>query len=137
MTKMIINTKKRTIELTKSFAKKSSIFGTDEYRDLQEARRDYPTYRVITVKAVGANKNSSYKGLTYKYMEKYIEAHDDENKSKMAAYRNLRALDEESEIAFAEACSYQEIKDWFLNEFAEIAEFHKKREQILANKKVA
>ena len=55
----------------------------------------------------------------------------------MAAFKNLRALDEESDIAFAEACSYQEIREWFLNEFEEIAEFHKRREAILSNKKAS
>ena len=137
MKKITINNKKRTIELTKSFEKKASIFGTDEYISLQEARRDYPTYKVVTIKSARGVKAHTFKGLTYDYMEMYIEKHDDEMKSKMAAYRNLRALDEDSEIAFAESCSYQEIREWFLNEFAEIAEFHKKREAILSNKKVS
>lgn len=134
MSKIIINEIKRTIELTKGFAKKASVFGSEEYRQLQEARRDYPTYRVITVKSASGNKKAGLKGLTYEYMEKYIEMHDDENKSKMAAFKNLRAIDEESEIAYAEACSYQEIKSWFLNEFKEIAEFYAKREELLSKK---
>ena len=129
-----INETKRTIELTKGFAKKASVFGTEEYKQLQEARRDYPTYRVITVKTGSGNKKAGLKGLTYEYMEKYIEKHDDESKSKMAAFKNLRALDEESEIAFAESCSYQEIKSWFLSEFKEIVDFYAKRENILSKK---
>ena len=80
MTKIIINERKRTIELTKGFAKKASVFGSEEYRQLQEARRDYPTYRVITVKSASGNKKNALKGLTYEYMEKYIELHDDESK---------------------------------------------------------
>ncbi|MBE7052786.1 MAG: hypothetical protein E7391_00730 [Ruminococcaceae bacterium] len=131
-----INEQKKVIEVIgKAFSKKASVYGTEEYKMLQDARKDYPTFRVITI--TNAKKKVCYKGLTYEYMEMYIEKHDDENKSKMLAYKNLRALDEESEIAFAEACSYQEIKEWFLNEFTEIAEFHKKRESILANKKSA
>ncbi len=136
MTNIRINETKKVIEVNgKAFAKKASTYGTEEYKMLQEARKDYPTFRVTTVSST--KKKVGYKGLTYEYMEMYIEKHDDENKSKMSAYRNLRALDEESEIAFAEACTYQEIKEWFLNEFTEIAEFHKKREAILTNKKSA
>lgn len=136
MTNIRINETKRVIEVNgKAFAKKASTYGTEEYKMLQEARKDYPTFKVTTVSAT--KKKVGYKGLTYEYMEMYIEKHDDDNKSKMAAYRNLRALDEEAELAFAEACTYQEIKEWFLNEFVEIAEFHKKREAILANKKAS
>lgn len=137
MTNIRINETKRVIEVIgKDFAKKASTFGTSEYDKLQNARKDYPTFKVMTVSGT-KKKVGGYKGLTYKYMESYIENHDDENKSKMAAYKNLRAIDEESKIAFAESCSYQEIKEWFLCEFTEIAEFHKKREAILGNRKAS
>lgn len=137
MTNIRINEAKRTIEVIgKAFAKKASVYGSEAYEMLQSARKDYPAFKVVSV-CDSKKKTIEYKGLTYEYMEMYIEKHDDEDKSKMAAYRNLRALDEEAEIAFAESCSYHEIKEWFLNEFSEIAEFHKKREAILGNRKAS
>ena len=46
---MFINEKKKAIELSKKEAKAAAKFGTTEYKQLQEARRDYPTFSVVTV----------------------------------------------------------------------------------------
>ena len=40
MTNLTINNKARTIKMTKKFEKAASRFGSDEYKALQEARRD-------------------------------------------------------------------------------------------------
>lgn len=128
----------RSIEVSKSFNTRASQYGTDEYKALQEVRRDYPGFKVVVVaprKSTKSNK-PSYKGLTYEYMENYISKHDDENNTIMVEFNILRGKTEEAEEAFAETCSYQEIKTWFLNQYPAIADFHKKREAIL-NKKVA
>lgn len=133
MTTITINTQKRTIEMNKTFATAASKFGTDEYAQLQEARRDYPTFKVVTVTRKAAK--SAFKGLTFKYMEKYIAAHDNEDKSIMAEYKMLRAeFDEEDENVkmLADSASYKEIKDWFLKKFPEIKKFHEDRAKILA-----
>ena len=134
MTTMTINAKNRTIEMTKKFATAAAKFGTDEYKQLQEARRDYPTFKVVTVTRKAAK--SAFKGLTFKYMEKYIAAHDNEDKSIMAEYKKLRAQfdeeDDENIKVLAESASYMEIKDWFLKKFPEIKKFHEDRAKILA-----
>ena len=133
---MFINEKKHTIELSKKEAKAAAKFGTPEYKNLQEARRDYPTFSVKTVSQKPATKKNTFKGLTYEYMESYISKHDDENNTIMEAYMMLRGMTDEAEDACAETCSYHEIKTWFLNQYPAIAKFHEKREAIL-NKKVA
>ena len=46
---MTINNKKNTIEMTKQFAKAAEKFGTEEYKALQEVRRDYPHFKIVTV----------------------------------------------------------------------------------------
>ncbi len=132
MNNLNVNMKNRTIEMTKKFAAASSKFGTEEYKTLQEVRRDYPSYKVVTIARKASKSDSSaFKGLTYEYMEKYIAGHDDEEKSIMLEYMMLRGESEEAEEAFAESASYQEIKDWFLDTFPAIAEFHKKREKMI------
>ena len=132
MNNLNVNMKNRTIEMTKKFAAASSKFGTEEYKTLQEVRRDYPSYKVVTITRKASKSDSSaFKGLTYEYMEKYIAGHDDEEKSIMLEYMMLRGESEEAEEAFAESASYQEIKDWFLDTFPAIAEFHKKREKMI------
>ena len=129
---MKINFKNQTIEMSKKFAKAAEKFGSEEYRALQEARRDYPKFKVVTISRKATVQKESYKGLTYSYMENYIKTHDDEKKSIMAEYEMLRGLSEEAQEALAEPCSYIEMKNWFLDKYPAIAEFHKKREMLLA-----
>ena len=129
---MFINERKHTIELNKKEAKAAAKFGTPEYKQLQEARKDYPGFKVVTVTAKVPAKKDFCKGLTYSYMETYIAAHDDAEQSIMAEYLMLRGKTEEAEEALAESFTYQEMKEWFLKKFPAIAAFHKKREELLA-----
>ena len=129
MANIIINTKKHTIEINKNTAKAASIFGTDEYNALQCARRDYPTFKVVTVSKKGAKPE--YKGMDYKYMEKYIATHDDENRSIMAEYKMLTGKSEAGKDAMADAACYADVKEWFLMTFPEIEKFHSDRDALL------
>ena len=129
---MTINEKKNAIEMTKKFAAAARKFGTKQYRDLQEARRDYPNFKVVTVTRKATSCQDTYKGLTYKFMEDYIQKHDDAEQSIMAEFEMLRGTSAEAQEALADSASYKEIKEWFLKKFPAIAEFHKKREAALA-----
>lgn len=129
---MKINHKNQTIEMSKKFAKAAEKFGSKEYKQLREARSDYPDFKVVTVSRKASGQKESYKGLTYSYMEHYIKNHDDEKKSIMAEYEMLRGMSAEAQEVLAETCSYIEMKAWFLKKFPAIAEFHKKREMLLA-----
>ena len=129
---MTINFKKNTIEMTKAEAKAASVYGSESYAKLQDARRDYPTYTVV-IKAT-SSKRESLKGLTYDYMEKYIKNHDDENHTIMEEFKILRG---KTDNVLASSVSYGEVKEWFLAKFPEIADFHKKREEILAAAKTS
>ena len=71
MTNIKINFSERAIEMTKKFERKAQRYGSDAYKELQEARRDYPSFRVV-VKSSSRKNKDSFKGLTYEYMEKYI-----------------------------------------------------------------
>ena len=122
MTNLTINNKARTIEMTKKFEKAASRFGSDEYKMLQEARKDYPAYKVV-VKASTVKGKESFKGLTYEYMEKYIAAHDDDDKTIMAEYKMLRGLSDEAQEMNAAACSYGEMKKWFFDKYPAFKEF--------------
>lgn len=135
MTAITINAKNRTIELTKTFATASSKYGTQEYIDLQEVRKDYPNYKVVTItrKATKSDK-PTFKGLTYEYMVKYIKSHDNAEEN-MAEYMELRGISEEGEEALADSFNYQEMKDWFLDKYPEIANFHQKRAELIEQSK--
>lgn len=130
MTNITINAKNNTIVITKAFSKKASRFDSPEYKALQRARNDYPSFSVEVRTA--PKKKDSFKGLTYAYMEKYIAKHDDEDQTVMKEYEMLRGIGEEAESAMAESASYGTIKEWFLNKYPEIRAFHEKRAAILA-----
>jgi hypothetical protein len=62
---MFINEKKNAIELSKKEAKAAAKFGTTEYKQLQEARRDYPTFSVVTVTRKTTNLLQQVETKTY------------------------------------------------------------------------
>ena len=130
---MFINEKKCAIEMSKKEAKAAAKFGSVEYKDLQAARKDYPNFKVVTVTRKSTAKKNPFKGLTYEYMEMYIEKHDDDDKSIMAEYKMLRGLTDEAEEVLAESFTYPEMKDWFLKKFPAIASFHEARAKLLEN----
>ena len=94
MTTITVSARTHSLVLTKSFASKAAIFGSDEYKMLQEARRDYPGYKVT----VGKTKEAKniYDGLDYDYMEKYIKAHDDDKQSIINEYLMLRGKSDDA-----------------------------------------
>ena len=135
MTSIQINHKNNTIEMTKKFYTESCKYGTDEYKTLQEVRRDYPGYKPVVAKTKknGMGTLDAFKGLTYEYMEIYIEKHDDEEKSIMAEFKMLRAEDDVSVAMDAESESYLVIRNWFLEQYPAVREFHEKREQVVGS----
>ena len=131
MTTITVSVRTHSLVLTKSFAAKASIFGSDEYKMLQEARRDYPGYKVTVGKAKNKEQKNIYAGLDYAYMEKYIAAHDDEEKTIMAEYLDLRGLSDEAKELQAVSASFLEIRSWFLKTFPAIEAFYTKRAALL------
>ena len=128
---MTINYITMTIEMTKAESKAAGKFGTDAYKDLIAALQQFPNYKILVVTRAATKKSGDFKGLTYDYMEKYITSHDDEKKSIMAEYKDLRGESDEAKDALADSCSYQGIRKWFLEKYPEIAQFHEKRKNLL------
>ena len=123
---MKINSRTQVIEMTKKFAKAAARFGSEEYNQLQQARRDYPNFKVVTISRKAPTQKDSYKGLTYKFMEDYIQKHDDDNGTIMSEFNDLIALDKKNKVEGAEhleAAGYLDVKKWFLAKFPEIKEY--------------
>ena len=145
MTEIRINEAKRVIEVTKGFAKEASKYGTMEYRELQEVRRDYPNFKVVTRSTV-KNKDG-FKGLTFEYMEKYIKKHREieiENeetgeKSKrdlLVEFYGYCGKDEKGKkLEIAKGATYAEVKKWFLEQYPVFREYRNNVKNI--SKKVA
>ena len=118
---MKINHKNQTIEMSKKFAKAAEKFGSEEYKQLQEARGDNPGFKVVTVSRKASGQKESYKGLTYSYMENYIKTHD-ESGVIMAEFEKLRD----------EKMPYGAIRKWFFEQYPQFKSFTTKTQWVLA-----
>ena len=115
-----INIMNKTIELTKQYAAAAKHYGTKEYKAVQAARRDNPDYQVVIKSAKKAKKKAdNFKGLTYGYMEMYIQT---KHPDKMAEFTRLTESNEDDD-----KLSYFEIKQWFLGYFKEELTFTNRR----------
>lgn len=123
---MIVNYSASAIEMTKKEMAAASKYGSDAYRNLQAARRENPGFQITVVSHKVKGKHVTYKGLTYKYMEAYIAAHDP-SKEIMSEYRKYRCLSKVSGDNLPEAYTYQEMKKWFLDKFKDVANFYDKK----------
>ena len=108
----------RCIVMDRTFYKNSSNIRFEEYGMLQRARQDYPTYTPV-IKRIKRNPDKeTYRGLTYAYMERYIESHANAEEI-MAEYRELRLISE----CHCKARRYPKIKKWFLKRYPEVENF--------------
>ena len=119
------------IEMNTTFAKMIENPLSDEYALLQKLKMENPEFKVSRRKIKSNPNKDSYKGLTYEYMEMYIEKHDDKDKTIMAEYKMLRGLTDEAEEVLAESFTYLEMKEWFLAKFPAIKSFHEARAKLL------
>ena len=99
-----------TIVVTKGFYEAATEYGTQEYAELQNVKAANPNM-TISVRTVnrGHNKNCN-KGLTYRYMRKFISIMDSGNlktfEDTMLYYESLHTEN---------AVVYQAVKNWFLD----------------------
>ena len=109
---MIINFSAASIEMTKSEAAAAGKYGTPEYNDLLDARKSFPNYQIVI--KTPKKKADPFKGLTYAYMEAYIQSHDEDGHI-MADFQKLRGHSEDGVLL--ETRSYGEIRMWFLKQY--------------------
>lgn len=115
-----INAAKREIVITKAFAKEAEKFRSDAYNELRDAKLENPTYKVVVNKA---SKRDSMKGLTFKFMEQYVEKNGTE--AQLDEYKTMTKNEDG-----IQSMSYGEVKGWFLAYFPEVVEIFKQRDEI-------
>ena len=103
--------------MTRTFASLSKDVRSEEYQILQAARRDYPNYEVVARTIRRNSDKKTYHGLTYAYMEKYIERCG--NEEQLNELNDMRLIGECHTRGFC----YATIKQWFLETFPEVEEF--------------
>ena len=117
----------KTIEMTKSEANKAGKIGSPKANELQSYLAAYPDF---TIKVKEEKKRSTFKGLDYDYMKKYIASHDDEEKTIMAEFNVLRGIVDGIENEFVDKAKFGEVKAWFLLKFPEIEKYNEDVEKL-------
>ncbi len=112
-----VNFLSNSIEVTTSFAKKASIYGSTEYLMLTEAQKAHPTYTLEIQKP----KKTAIKGIDYEFMRNYIITHD-ENTEMLTAFEKLVKGN----------LSYPEVKAWFVEQYPVFKDCKTRAEWILA-----
>ena len=101
-----------TIELTKAEMKEAQKYGSEMYKELMNARRDNPGFRVVEIKA--KKVKTPLDRLNMATIKAYVKDHGSpEQKEKFLAISSPHY----TEDVYIEAKSFVEIKKWFLTEF--------------------
>ena len=114
----------RKIVLTKKEMTAASRYGSDAYKALQDARRDNPGYEIVIVTRTVKKQRETYKGLTYEYMEKYIETHDDAERTIWREYKICRGQPLDKKDLIPVPYTYREMREWFLDKFEAVAKLY-------------
>ena len=120
-----INHKNNQLVMDREFSIKSSLYGSQEYNMLQAARQDYPTYQVVRKTIKRNPQKEAFDGLTYEYMERYMERYDVPTDTRQK-YEEMRFM------AKCHSIRYPVIKKWFLETFPEVKDWGKMKEQFAA-----
>lgn len=122
---------RKVIEMNKAEEKAAGTYGTAEFEELANLRKEFPNFRIVTK---ASKSKDNMKGLTTDYMEKYIKEHDKTEKQEMLKeFYSLRGLDETGKKKqFAQAVPYGILKQWFLTYFPEVANMSNTIDEILA-----
>lgn len=115
------------IVMDSEFAKKSSRYGTQEFSILQEVRASYPKYHIIRKTIKRNPKKEAFKGLTYAYMEEYMDRHEVSQEIRQE-YKEKRFL------AKCHSIRYPHIKQWFLDTFPDVKNLGLENKEITNEK---
>lgn len=99
-----------TAQVTKAFAKKAVIFGTEEYKLWKAYREDFPNAQMVT-KTIKKNPNKkTTKNMTYENMVKYIKTQEN-------AQQLLEEMEKEIQKSKIQSNPYRAVLAWFEDKF--------------------
>lgn len=109
----IINHAAKAITITKSFEKRSSVIGSEEFRKLSQLHTAFPDYAIQRRTAIVSDQKEIHKGLTVDRMEEYIK------KITNGDEKALNAFDEVKKFYKNQSSYYPKVKAWFLANYKE------------------
>ena len=118
MKNITINYASKSIEITKSFYKKASEYGSAAYIELSEVRKTFPGFAIVEKAPKVSN---TFKGMDYDFMVQYISKKENADEI-MEKFNKLREME----------LTYGEIKQWFIGEFPVFANCTTRAQWILA-----
>ena len=109
------------IVMNRTFANLAANVFSEEYKILQGARQDYPTY-VVVRRTIKKNPNREcYRGLTYDYMRDYISRYEPEE-TRESVCAELEDMIQISRC-HSRCKRYPVIKQWFLEKYPDVKNF--------------
>ncbi len=117
-----------TITITKAFREAASDLSSEEYIALSLVQKENPQMKVVLRSNKAASRRSDSKGLTYKYMRKFISVMDSEN---LITFEKTILHYESYE--YENGTVYQYVKEWFLENYPD----HKEMIAAAAPKRAA
>lgn len=102
--------------VSKAFAKKAVIFGTEEYKLWREYKKDFPEAKMAT-KSIKRNPNKkTNRNLTYENMVKFIEVQDNSEEL-------MKEFKRQQKLAQIAPSPYHAIVAWFRKKFEKNEDF--------------
>ena len=120
----------KTIYVSKNFLINASQFGTPEFNELMDAKRNFPTFEVKEYKIKRNPGKQTYGNLTYEHMKEFIEAYETDDKQRAAVLNEYEAV---QVIAKTQKAAYVYVKKWFLGKYGD--EFKKHQDELEEQKR--
>lgn len=107
-------------QVTKAFAKKAMIFGTEEFKLWREYLAYYPEAQMFTkhIKR-NPNKKTTTKNMTYENMKLYILHQDDKKK----AEKEFGEFVKEIQRSKVKANPYRAVLAWFIQKYGYVNDY--------------
>ena len=100
----------KTITVSKDFLKKAGQFGTPEFFEALQMKKDFPGYTLVQREIKRNPDKQTYGRLTYDRMRVFISGFD---KERLAEFENIQKW------AKTQTASYVQVKKWFLDHYEE------------------
>lgn len=119
MTAKIIFINETTAQVTKDFAKKSRVFGTEEFKLWREYLTYYPKAAMVT-KEIKKNPNKTVdtRNMKYENMEVYIRQQDN-------AEEVLAEFKKQIQLSKVQNNPYRVVLAWFMQKYPDINSYTK------------
>lgn len=104
----------KEIIITKKFEKAAAEVGSDSYKALRDAIKDFPDFSVKYKEIKKKEGKTTYKGLNYNLMEEFLNKQENSEKL-FEMYEKVKALSKQN------GKGYAFVKTWFLKTFEDFS----------------